>query len=633
MRRRARAVRLRISVIVAATIILLLGWSSASAAEGHAVHYQQADIFVSAPGSYAPPTEHLPAGAIPVSWTKTALPHVVQRSGGSDRTLISTWYRVRYAAAPSGQAVFLYVPRWQVTGKLAIYADRQLIYAPRSGPQWMSFNMPIWVKLADAGTPPPSEILININSVKSNGGGISSLWIGDEGALSARYALRHWLQVTLTDVISFGDAIFGCGALIIWIWWRREPAFLLLVSAAAFNIIWEIQFRTGEAPHLLPEPWFGWMTICALQWWILSAYLFSLRIIGARLPWLTWALLAFTTLFTLVTLPISGPGISIVSATLSPLLDVITLVSVVVITVSLWIAFFRKPSHEGLVVCIFNTLWPLAGVHDVLLQTYKISLEAICTSPMIFGSLLFSMIYIMVRRYLIATTEVEQYALRLESRVREREAELEASHARLRAVERRETVTSERQRLMREMHDGMGSSLMGALAAVERGRLKDVDVAQMLRECVDDLKLTIDSLETVDTDLPLVLATLRYRLGPRFEQAGIALTWRVSPTPPLPWLDAERALHVLRMVQEMFTNIVKHAAASQVTVTTIADDGGIVLMVEDNGVGFSAEAATRPGRRGLANLTQRAHTIGAALSWTSEPGATRFELRLPFRAV
>jgi signal transduction histidine kinase len=186
---------------------------------------------------------------------------------------------------------------------------------------------------------------------------------------------------------------------------------------------------------------------------------------------------------------------------------------------------------------------------------------------------------------------------------------------------------------MREMHDGMGSSLMGALAAVERGRLKDVDVAQMLRECVDDLKLTIDSLETVDTDLPLVLATLRYRLGPRFEQAGIDLTWRVSPTPPLPWLDAERALHVLRMVQEMFTNIVKHAAASQVTVTTIADDGAIVLMVEDNGVGFSAEAATRPGRRGLTNLTQRAHAIGAALTWTSEPGATRFELRLPLKAA
>ncbi len=617
--------------VLLACALLTLGWSPALAAAASATHFRSAEISVSPAARYADPPAALAQTAIPTNWRQAALPHIVARSSGGGRALISTWYRFRYNVPRSGEAVFLYAPRWQVTGELAIYADGRLVYAPRSGPQWMCFNLPIWVKLADPGAPAPSEILINIISQKSSGGGISTVWIGDESTIGPRHALRYWLQIELTTLVRFGDLIIGCAALGLWIWWRRDPAFLLLAAAAAFNFLWESEFHIGEAPLFFSEPWFGWMTICALEWWICSAYLFALRIIGLQSRWLPIAIFAFTTIFTLSTLPVSTPGLSLVSADLSPLLDLITLAGVAVMTVSLWIVYFRHPSHEGLVVCLYNTAWPIAGYHDVMMQDYKISIEGICLAPLMFGLVLLAMIYIMMRRYVLALREADSYTQRLETRVHEREAELEISHARLREIARQETVAMERQRLMRDMHDGIGSSLMVALAAVERGRLNDVDVAQTLRECVDDLKLTIDSLETVDTDLPLVLATLRYRLGPRFEHAGITLVWRVAETPPLAWLDSEHALHVLRMVQEMFTNIVKHASASQVIVATAVAQSAVVLVVEDNGVGFDAGATPKPGRRGLANLSQRAAAIGASITWTSSPGATRIELSLPFR--
>jgi signal transduction histidine kinase len=614
-------------ILALAVVGLVMGRTTAQAA---AVHYQTADISISAPAHYATPSVLLDPAAVPKSWSTGPLPHVVSRTKTGDKTLISTWYRLRYTAGRSADATFLYAPRWQVTGKLAIYADGKLVYAPRSGPQWMCFNLPIWVKLADPGAPIPSEILINIVSLKTSGGGISTVWIGDEGTIGLRHALRQWFQIDLTTLISFADAIFGVAAVVIWLRWRRDSAFLFLAAAAVFNIIWEIQFRTGEAPLLLSEPWFGWMTICALEWWILSSYLFALRIVGFRSLWLIGVIFGVAISFTVVTLPISAPGLSLVSASLSPLLDILTLGGVVVLLITLWVVYFRKPSHEGLVVCLYNTVWPIAGAHDVMLQDYKISIESFCLAPAMFALILLAMMYIMLRRYALAMREADSYASRLETRVREREAELEASHARLREIARRETVAIERQRLMREMHDGMGSSLIVALAAVERGNLSDADVAQMLRECVDDLKLTIDSLETVDTDLPLVLATLRYRLGPRFEQAGITLNWRVAETPPLAWLDPEHALHVLRIVQEIFTNIVKHAGASIVTVSTSVAGQAVLLTIEDNGVGFDAEAPVKSGRRGLANLRQRAEAIGATIVWASMPGATRFELMLPF---
>ena len=72
-------------------------------------------------------------------------------------------------------------------------------------------------------------------------------------------------------------------------------------------------------------------------------------------------------------------------------------------------------------------------------------------------------------------------------------------------IEREQTLMHERQRLMRDMHDGVGSSLMSALRLVEHGEAALVDVPQVLRECIDDLKISIDSLEPVDADLLALL--------------------------------------------------------------------------------------------------------------------------------
>lgn len=123
---------------------------------------------------------------------------------------------------------------------------------------------------------------------------------------------------------------------------------------------------------------------------------------------------------------------------------------------------------------------------------------------------------------------------------------------------------------MREMHDGVGSSLISALRLVEHGRTP-LNVAQVLKECIDDLKIAIDSLESTDADLLGLLGALRFRLGPRLAGAGITLRWRITELPPLIWLDAQSALHVLRILQEVLTNIVKHSRATEISVTTIRD--------------------------------------------------------------
>lgn len=236
-----------------------------------------------------------------------------------------------------------------------------------------------------------------------------------------------------------------------------------------------------------------------------------------------------------------------------------------------------------------------------------------------------------------ATAAVRQANTSLAQRLQEREAELTASHQRLREVERRQTLAEERQRIMQDMHDGMGASLSSALWSVERGRLDRTGLTDVLKGCIDDLKLAIDSMEPVESDLLLLLATLRYRLGPRLESTGIALLWEVRDVPALPWLDPKAALHILRIAQEALANTIQHAEATEVRVSTGSDTASITVEIADNGRGFDAATVlTRAARsasagvgKGLSNQLRRAKAIGAELHWTSDPSGTRMTLRLP----
>jgi signal transduction histidine kinase len=179
------------------------------------------------------------------------------------------------------------------------------------------------------------------------------------------------------------------------------------------------------------------------------------------------------------------------------------------------------------------------------------------------------------------------------------------------------------------MHDGLGSSLVSALRVVEGGRLSEADVAEVLKGCIDDLKLTIDSLEPVEADLLLLLATLRFRLGPRLAGAGVSLRWEISDVPPLDWLDPRNALHILRILQEAFTNTLKHTRATQISVTTGVEGGYVTVTITDNGGGFPIAQALTGGGKGLANQQRRAQAIGAEIVLTANDAGTTLTLKLP----
>jgi signal transduction histidine kinase len=259
-----------------------------------------------------------------------------------------------------------------------------------------------------------------------------------------------------------------------------------------------------------------------------------------------------------------------------------------------------------------------------------VSIESVYLLPFATVLVLLSFLFAVQQRYAAAIDQAERVNIGLEARLAAREAELRANHERLRLIEREQALLLERQRLMRDMHDGLGSTLMSTLVLAEQGNLQQDAVAALLRECVDDLRLVIDSLEPIEHDLVTLLASLRHRLGRRLEAAGLRMKWEVDDLPPLPWLNPPDALQVLRIVQEVLTNVLKHAQAKTVRIATRLVGGQVQVLIEDDGGGFDATRVD--SGRGLRHLVQRAARLGGRLTLDSEVGrGTRITLDLPLQ--
>ncbi|WP_454757831.1 ATP-binding protein [Cupriavidus campinensis] len=616
--------------------LLLAGSLQGALAEVLPWHITSAQLRITPGGTLdrLPPQLALPAAG--EAWRDTPLPMAVPRHVTPDEVgsgqIETVWVRLALpaATAAAGEPLYLYAPRWQTVGRLTVYADGEQLWQSRGGPVWNGYNYPLWIALGQA----PRDIVIRIDVVGQVGAALSSVRIGTRDDLFWRYAARSFLQTQFPYLSSGGLLAVGIFSLLVWLRRRDETRYLLCFLAAGAYFLHTLQYLVGQDPLPIPEAWFSWLAFNSIAWLILACYLFIFRYLGLRYRRLEAALYCSVVFLATSTLPLSWLTHVVFLYPLSQLL--LVALNLVVSIAALRAAWLAR-SREALTFSAWNAMSTPIAVHDVLLQNYRIDIEGIYLLSYLGCVQLLLFMVLMYRRYTSALDEVAQANANLSLRLAQREAELLESHRQLRDVERRETLTRERQRLLQDMHDGLGSSLISALRMVEKdpsGTARADDIAQVLRECIDDLKLTIDSLEPVSTDLLLLLATLRYRLGSRLEAAGISLTWDVDDIPPLQWLGAQSALHILRILQEVFTNVLKHSHATAICVQTSHDDHAVMVRVHDNGTPFDPTGVPLAhGGRGLANVQRRASALDAAVSWEPDATGTWFTLSLPIAPV
>jgi signal transduction histidine kinase len=201
-----------------------------------------------------------------------------------------------------------------------------------------------------------------------------------------------------------------------------------------------------------------------------------------------------------------------------------------------------------------------------------------------------------------------------------------------------DAADEERRRFARELHDqtlqALGALRIAMAAALRRGTREDLERA--LRRAVHDTDSEIANLRGIIADLrPSLLDDLGLRpalvaLVEARRERGLD----IRPELELPDSGEDREGYprdletaVYRVVQEALTNVKKHAGASRVTVRVAAEDGELVVVVEDDGVGFDTEERT-PGF-GLAGMRERVYLTGGSIDITSGSGGTLVRARFP----
>lgn len=235
-----------------------------------------------------------------------------------------------------------------------------------------------------------------------------------------------------------------------------------------------------------------------------------------------------------------------------------------------------------------------------------------------------------IEQYTETYRTLHQLNASLERRIADAEAELRQAFDSLRAAERATAIEQERRRLMRDIHDGMGSQLISTLSLAEEPDATRSEIVEAIENCITELRVAVDSLEPFENDLLAALGTLRIRVEPMLSRANVRLRWRMRELSDQREWSASDMGHLLRVLLEAFANVVRHSGASCATMCCATSHRYRVLWISvcDNGTGLSLPGARRLGR-GLNNIGERAERMGAQLLIRSRPRGTVVRLVWP----
>jgi signal transduction histidine kinase len=240
--------------------------------------------------------------------------------------------------------------------------------------------------------------------------------------------------------------------------------------------------------------------------------------------------------------------------------------------------------------------------------------------------------WIIAERMRRATKALSEMNASLADQLAARDVELTAAFERERVRDMEQGALLERQRLMRDLHDGLGSHLVGALRMAQQVSASKAEITAQLRMAVDQLKITVDAMQDVEGDIPSLLGAIRYRLSPRLQAAGISLKWNVDPLPTMQHWGVRQSYDLQMILLEVFTNIVTHSGANCVTLSAHPHVqqpiSNITIEICDNGTGIPPDSSNSSAGKGMASMLARAKALGAVMSIRSGTDGTCVVLAL-----
>jgi PAS domain S-box-containing protein len=212
------------------------------------------------------------------------------------------------------------------------------------------------------------------------------------------------------------------------------------------------------------------------------------------------------------------------------------------------------------------------------------------------------------------------------------EERLSKSRERLRNLTRRlqSLLEEERTRISREIHDELGQALTAMkmdLSLIRKRLLSDglAEPAAKIQEIELAATRIIRTVRKIATDLRPgildelgVVAAIKWMVKNFQNRTGIRCKVAVQGVDKIS--DPTRATAIFRIVQEALTNVMRHAAASQVNVSLERKDDTLIVEVRDNGVGIQEGRIFDSKSLGLTGIRERVLLLGGEAAISGKPG-------------
>ncbi len=463
------------------------------------------------------------------------------------------------------------------------------------------------------------EIEVYANEMQTNG--LSRVLVGPaERLYEERAAPALFWRQGLVMAVNWAIVAFGVMALMIGLAFPGTHRAMYLWFGLACMLRATSHLYATAAIVKDDAFWIQWMftagRLASMPVMLLSLLSFFSR----RLPWIERFLIAYAVALPVLT-AITGARTDI--ALLLAIPAIVAAIGMLPLLIR-WAIADRSPSDGLLAASVLVILG--FGLFDAWLLGTVHGFDKPMALPLANGALLATLGGSLIAKMANALVLSDSLNDTLRDRVAVAEANLRRQHETILALERRNARAEEREQLLRDLHDGLGSNLASARMLLEDRSLEPVQMRQLLDDCIDDMRLLLDS-SSPHAQLADALGNLRYRIDQRLQGAPLAVEWSL-PVEGLPPVPPAVRLQLLRVVQEALANALRHAGARRVTVQAShdTDTGHLRLSVADDGRGFTA--SNRPGR-GLANMQHRTRQIGAALTIDSGDTGTRIEITWP----
>lgn len=454
-------------------------------------------------------------------------------------------------------------------------------------------------------------------------GAVGPVYVGPEQKLRDHYEAAHFLVVDLTRLMD--GALLALGSILLLIWLARRQDQLYLLCAVI-----SLSFALASLSPLIASAFGSFLLLPANTLRFLAACLllpFVWQLTGRTPPLRTrWFLLpAALMVLAFLVLPAAW-ATRLVSVLFVPL----ALVLAAWALWELWRAGVQRRDRTALVLLVAIGVLLALAVRDQVMLGTGIGRAHVLLARFNGPILVFIMGAIVLRVFAEGLSLLEDFNARLQHEVAAARLKLQQAFEREQAQARRDTLTTERMRLMGDLHDGIAGQLVSIVSLSERasGPLAE-EVARASRSALTDLRLVVDSMEDFGDDLGMMLVAFRDRIEPQLRRSGLRLEWKVHNLPDLPGLSPSHALDLFRLLQEAVNNAARHSGSDAVRIEAPARPGqGVRLIVSDHGKGG---AQAKRGHYGMVNMQRRAHALGASLSVESDASGTRVIVDLPPR--